>query len=213
MNATLKAMGHAEWAMDEMKGRVALSMRDSFPALFGERWPEARDIFYRTFTAIHIEHLRPLPGAGEMLERLAALGVRLGVVSNKNSRFLREEVHHLGWQHLFDRLVGATDAEQDKPAVAPVLLALSASGILPGEEVWFVGDAAVDMECAIRSGCVPVLMRLDADREGEFDGFPPRCRVGTCGELADLIERLQGAAPLLSRGGAEDAQASRREDD
>ena len=70
MNATLRAMGHGEWDLEETKRRVAQSLRDSFPELFGTRWQEARDVFYRTFSAIHLDHLAPLPGAAEMLDGL-----------------------------------------------------------------------------------------------------------------------------------------------
>lgn len=190
MNTTLEAMGHRPWGMEEMKGRVALSLRDSFPALFGDRWTEARDIFYAAFRAIHLDYLKPLPGATEMLDGLAALGVRLAVVSNKNGAFLRQEAQQLGWDRLFDRLIGATDAPADKPSVEPVRLALESMGLAAGEGIWFVGDAAVDMECAINSGCVPVLMRGDAPRPGEFDRHPSRCHLGHCTALIDLVREL-----------------------
>jgi phosphoglycolate phosphatase len=190
INATLLAMGHTQWDLDEVKRRVAPSLRDAFPALFGDRWTAARDVFYRTFAAIHLDYLRPIEGAGEMLGELRARGIWLGVVSNKTGRYLRQEVRHLGWERFFDCLIGASDAAEDKPAVAPVLLALTASGLTPGEEVWLVGDGAIDMECAARSGCVSVLMRREADRPGEFDDHPPRYRVAGCAEFCDLVRQL-----------------------
>jgi len=190
MNGTLRRMGHEEWNLNEAKDRVALSLRDSFPKLFGERWLEARDVFYAEFEAIHIEHLKPLAGAAEMLERLAGLGVTLGVVSNKNGRFLRQEAAHLGWDKWFHRLVGATDAAHDKPAADPVALALKDSGIEAGRAVWFCGDAEVDMHCAANTGCLPILLRQDEPREGEFDRHPPFVHVDACNKLADLANEL-----------------------
>ena len=190
MNATLRRMEHPEWDMEETKARVALSLRDSFPTMFGDRWEEAREIFYQSFEAIHIDHLRPLPGAAAMLEALAKLGVHLSVVSNKNGRYLRQEAKHLGWDGLFARLVGATDAAEDKPSPAPVHLALAESGIAAGAEVWFVGDGEVDMRCAVNAGCLPVLMREEAERDGEFARFPPSLRLFSCSELAQLVHEL-----------------------
>ena len=190
INATLKAMGHDEWDADEVRRRVALSLRDSFPEMFGERWTEARDIFYETFASIHLDYLTPVVGAREMLESLAQLGLRLAVVSNKNGVFLRDEAHKLGWDSLFDRLVGATDAVNDKPAAAPVLMALGESGIVPGEQVWIVGDSPVDMECAINTGCVPVLLRSAPIFDGEFDEFPPARHLVHCEEVVDLVREL-----------------------
>ena len=39
---TFTAMGHVPWTLEETKARVALSMRESFPKLFGDRWAAAR---------------------------------------------------------------------------------------------------------------------------------------------------------------------------
>src|SRR5437016_12632946 len=93
-----------------------------------------------------------------MLRALAEEGTFLGVVSNKTGELLRREVARLGWSNFFGSIVGAGDAPADKPACEPVHLALSPSGVLAGEEVWFVGDTAVDMECALNSGCIAVLL-------------------------------------------------------
>lgn len=190
MNATLVRMGHRAWGLEEAKQKVALSLRDSFPALFGDRWEEARDIFYESFEAIHIHHLRPLPQAEELLHGLLDRGVALAVVSNKNGRFLRQEAQHLGWDKLFVRLVGATDAEADKPARAPVELALKDTGIAPGPHVWFVGDADVDIHCAHNADCTPILMRTDPMRPGEFDRHAPLRHLPGCNELLSLVNEL-----------------------
>ncbi|WP_247895573.1 HAD family hydrolase [Azospirillum sp. TSH58] len=133
-------------------------MRDSFPRIFGERWTDARDLFYAYFEAHHLEHLRPLPGAESLLRGFAERGIYQAVVSNKTGRFLRAEADALGWTGYFGRLVGAQDAEFDKPHGAPVLMALEPANIPPGPDVWFVGDADIDMECAHGAGMVPVLI-------------------------------------------------------
>ena len=190
MNATLVPMGHEPWNLDETRRRVALSLRNAFPALFGDRWEEARDLFYREFAAIHMDRLRPLPGASEMLEALATLGVRLAVVSNKNGAFLRKEAEHLGWAGLFDRLVGASDASADKPAAAPVILALQPSGVAPGTGVWFAGDAPIDMECALNAGCLPILLRNAPPAPGEFVNCPPRHHFARFEAVTGLVREL-----------------------
>jgi len=172
-NETLAAMGHPTWDLAEAKQRVALSLRDSFPQMFGDRWQEARDIFYARFAAIHLDYLAPLPGAAETMGRLCQAGVPMAVISNKNGAFLRAEVEHLGWNDYFKHVNGAGDSSADKPATAPVENALRAIGVNADYNVWFIGDAAVDMECAVNSGVQPVLVKHDSWREGEFDRHPP----------------------------------------
>lgn len=188
-NMTFRHFGMAEWSLEETRERVAASMRDSFPAMFGERWPEARDVFTASFEAIHLDYLVPLPGAEEMLDGLRAAGLVLAVVSNKRGRFLRKEAEIMGWAGHFAHLVGADDAEADKPAAAPVHLALQGTGVAAGPEVWFVGDSPIDTHCAVNSGCIPILMRPDSPSEGEF-AHPPAWYLPTCIDLVHLVREL-----------------------
>ena len=202
MITTLRAMGHVPWSLEETRRRALRSLRDSFPDLFGEEWEAAREIFYARFTASHLEGLRALPGAEELLAGLSGCGIFLAVVSNKTGDYLRSEAAHLGWTRFFGAVVGATDAEEDKPAVAPVDLALAGSGVARGPNVWLVGDGAVDMECARRSGCVPVLLRDQPPAEAEFGANGPHFHVRSCVELAALLRSCSTAGPGPGVGSA-----------
>lgn len=198
LEPTFEAMGMTPWTLDECRQRVRGSARDEFPRLFGERTPEATRLFYERFEATHLELLRELPGAGELLAGLAAEGIALGVVSNKRGTTLRKEAAHIGWDRHFRRLVGATDAPRDKPAPDPVFLALGIDRPPAEGEVWFVGDTDIDMLCAVRSGCVPVLLRDIAPAPGEFPDCQPRLHLGNCQALGELlvggpVQRLQSA--------------------
>ncbi len=188
LNATFARFDKPQWTLAETKARVRRSLRDSFPDIFGAAWEDARDFFYRRFDECHLATLRELPGAGSLLAALAADGIYLGVVSNKNGDALRREASHLGWTGHFARLVGAGDAAQDKPAPAPVRLALAAGSIQPGPEVWFVGDAGIDMQCAHACGCTAVLISKAKENSQEFQDFPPQLLFP---DLAGLGARLR----------------------
>ncbi|HZT87868.1 MAG TPA: HAD-IA family hydrolase [Stellaceae bacterium] len=158
LNFLMAAMDRPPWSLAETMERVRLSLRESFPLHFGDRWEEARDIYLARFREIHLDRLTPLPGRDALLRGLHEDGIYLGVVSNKTGPLLRLEVERLGWTSLFGSVIGAGDAAADKPGCEPVHLALAQAGIAAGAEVWLVGDTAVDMECAINSGCIPVLL-------------------------------------------------------
>jgi phosphoglycolate phosphatase len=196
LNFLMRAMDKPEWSIAETRERVRLSLRESFPLHFGERWEEAREIYLDRFRAIHLDRLAALPGREAMLRSLAELGIFLGVVSNKTGPLLRREVERLGWSGLFGSVIGAGDASADKPACEPVHLALSESGVPPGEEVWFVGDTALDMQCAINSGCVAVLLGEAANPE-EFAKFAPRLSFTDGTSLFRSLEglRIDGGGP------------------
>jgi phosphoglycolate phosphatase len=192
LNFLMRAMDKPEWSMAETRERVRLSLREAFPPLFGERWEEAREIYLGRFRAIHLDRLTPLPGRDKMLRALAEREVFLGVVSNKTGELLRREVAQLGWSGFFGSIVGAGDAPIDKPASEPVHLALLPSGVPAGAEVWFVGDTAIDMECARNSGCVAVLLGNAEPPEEcarEFARFAPHLSFA---DEADLFRSLEG---------------------
>jgi len=188
LNFLMAAMEKPLWTIEETRERVRLSLRDAFPPLFGDRWEEARQIYMDRFRAIHLDRLTPLPGREAMLRALAEEGHYLAVVSNKTGHVLRAEAEHIGWSPLFGAIVGAGDCHADKPHHAPVELALQPSGISPGSDVWFVGDTAVDMECALAAGCVPVLLG-DFEPSAEFVRFPPAL---TAVDDAALFRALRG---------------------
>jgi phosphoglycolate phosphatase len=186
-NAVFTSFGMTHWSEDETRARAHGSLRDTFPVLFGERWEEAREVFFGTFHACHLETLRPVDGASELLRDLVARGVYLAVVSNKTGPALRTEVGHLGWDRIFSRVVGATDAPRDKPAPDPVTIALSGAGLQPGDPIWFVGDTVVDLQCAHATGCIPVLVRAQAPGPDEFSAYPPRLHVRNVRALGALM--------------------------
>ncbi len=190
LRETFVAMKRQPWTLEETKQRVHLSLRDSFPALFGEEWERAMQLYYDAFEQQHLDRLTPLPGAERLLKDLHAKGIYLGLVSNKTGRYLRIEVEHLGWHRYFTRTVGAGDAARDKPAKDGVLMALDGSNISPGIAVWFAGDSPADMEIAHNAGCYPVLIRKNPPEFDEFSRFPPAWHTPGCSELAAYIDGL-----------------------
>ncbi len=197
LNFLMRAMEKPEWSLAETHARVRLSLREAFPPIFGERWEEAREIYLGRFREIHLDRLTALPGRGEMLRALAGQEMFLGVVSNKTGEILRREVAQLGWSDFFGSIVGAGDAAADKPAREPVHLALAPSGVPAGADVWFVGDTAIDIECAKNSGCVAVLLGA-AVAAGEFTRFAPDLSFADESGLFHTLEGLRFVSPRPS---------------
>src|SRR6516165_12786057 len=65
LNVVMAAMEKPFWSLRETKERVRLSLRESFPLHFGDRWEEARRIYLDAFRTIHLDRLRQLPGRSE----------------------------------------------------------------------------------------------------------------------------------------------------
>ena len=166
---------------------MRVSLKESFPVMFGDAWEQARDIFYERFRGDHLAHVTPMPGAPEAL--LAATAWPRGVVSNKAGKYLRAEVVHLGWSPYFGAIVGAGDAHADKPDPAPILLALEQLGYSAGREVWYLGDTALDMTAARAAGVTAVLVG-DASHDGGVELASPDLHVQSAHELAAWLKSL-----------------------
>ena len=187
LNLTFDTMGHERWSFEKAKSNVRRSMRDSFPGLFGDRWEEAADIFLSAIQSNHLETIKVLDGVPEMLASLRSAGIFLAIVSNKNGQLLREEAKFLGWTKSFGAIIGATDAERDKPDPAPIYLVLSESGFSSGEDIWYVGDAPSDMECAHRAGVLPVQMVTQLTDPHQFHDFPAKVSFNNAAELQNFV--------------------------
>lgn len=188
LNAAFAAFGLPGWTLEQVKGSVRRSLRESFPEYFGNGWERARDIFYAEVRARHLQVLTPMPGAEDAV-RAAAAVCPTAVNSNKQGPILRAEAESLGWAPLFRALVGAGDAAADKPDPAPMLMALSACGVSAGRNVWYVGDTALDMQAARNAGCTAVLLG-DAAHDGGVANCAPDIAFSDGHALAQQLARL-----------------------
>lgn len=163
MNKTLEAMGLARWDFETYKQKSLGRARvDFFPDIFGSDWQHASSIFEQAFYSDdYITHLELIPEMESFINTVSKHNIPLCVVSSKEGDKLRYEAEYLGISNFFRAIVGAGDAANNKPSRDIVCYALDEAklGFTPSvdQQVWFVGDAISDVECAHNSGCFPVL--------------------------------------------------------
>jgi phosphoglycolate phosphatase len=187
LNAVFAAFDRPPWTVEDTRNRVRVSLRESFPVMFGDQWERARDIFYDTLTHRHLDHVTPMPGVEALLQGGSAWPQ--GVVSNKAGAFLRREVVHLGWSGFFGSVVGAGDASADKPDPAPLLLALRELGRSPSADIWYMGDTALDMQAARAAGLTAVLVG-DATHDGGVERARPDIYFSNAATLLSRLREL-----------------------
>lgn len=185
INAAREAVNRPPFTVEEFWQRPHHSMRDTAVELFGDHMEKGMQVFYETIEKSHLQSLSVLEGADALLNSLKNLGIYVGVVSNKDGHHLRKEVGHLGWDSHFSRVVGARDTSADKPSPIPVFAALQDSTIVPSHDVWFVGDSIVDVLCARKSGCVPIVVG-----QGEASQQQDIVHARDCSGLMHLLARL-----------------------
>ncbi|WP_086608967.1 HAD-IA family hydrolase [Erythrobacter donghaensis] len=145
--------------------------------------------FYEQNNAVHTV---PYPQVREVLDALAAQGVRMAVVTNKFEAFARSVLTQLDLIDRFDTVIGGDSMGKGedgqflaKPHPAPVLAAREATG---GGRFVFIGDSTYDVRAAKAAG-VPVIAAAygycdrpphDLGADGvidSFEGLIPRLRA------------------------------------
>lgn len=201
-NHVCKTLGRPSFSLKEFEGYFGQPREKLYRELYAEHMEEARGHFERYVLDNHLSGLKPAEGAGVLLGTLRDMGIPCGVVSNKKRNLIEAEIENFGWGGFFISVVGAGEAEADKPSPAPLHLAVERAALaLPMERVWFVGDTDNDLICAEQAGCVTVLVerqeiyeklsvrhRVDIHRKNceELNGFLLQCSVN------DLKVRVVG---------------------
>jgi len=192
-NYTREKMGHTPWTKEEYRGAIVSSTREIYPKIFGYRAQEAQDILYAYIHENHLQQMRVLEGAKDLIEFLANKKIPMGIVSNKRHDVLRREVEYLEWQPYFGVYNGAGVAAKDKPSGVPLLYAIDQfPHPLKIENVLYVGDTESDLGCAQDAGCPVAYVRQELYDPKLVAAYNPVYVVNDLNELKKkLIEWLE----------------------
>ena len=97
------------------------------------------------------EHTRVYPHVAQTLAQLQGQGVRLGLCTNKPIGPTRAVLRHLGWDALFEAVIGGDSLAVAKPDPAPLHAVITGLG-LGLSEIVYIGDSETDSETAERAG-------------------------------------------------------------
>lgn len=158
MNRALRLHGLPEWTLDEYRylvgdGAVTLSKRAVRDRQeLAESVRKEYQAYYETHTRVTS---RPYEGIPEMLQGLAARGLKLAVFSNKPDADTKNVVSYYFPDIPWHVVRGQVEGIPVKPDPMGALLAAEALEAQP-EEILYLGDTATDMRCAVQAGMRPV---------------------------------------------------------
>lgn len=89
-----------------------------------------------------LDNMVSTSGAGEMMEELRRMGVRIGLGTDMTAYMQYEKLIRLGLMEYMDFIVSSEEAGTDKPGNAFFMLCARKAGCLPGECL-FIGDNIV----------------------------------------------------------------------
>jgi pyrophosphatase PpaX len=183
--ATEKVLGEA--LPDELTmANVGQPLRTQFEDLAPEHADELVRV-YREFNAVHHDELaKAYPGTVEVLQELAARGVRMGVVTSKGSAGAGKGLDLFGLRSFFEVVVSADDVPTHKPDPYPLRFAASAMGVPLGYCV-YIGDSPHDMQAAVSGGAIAVAALWGAFSADDVLAPGPAFALNAIGELPSLL--------------------------
>jgi len=139
-----------------------VSRTELFDAMFGAD-QNAKQIAHRAYNRCYRHYygkVYPLqPDVGNYLRAFKALGLRLGVATNRSREFLDYELQLVDegqWAPLFDGSACADDVFQYKPDPELITAAQHRVGEKTLAQCWYIGDSYLDMVTAKAAGVVAV---------------------------------------------------------
>ena len=147
-------------------------------------FPRFADYFDTLFSSFaHADAWKLYPETAEILAALQSRGLRLGIISNFDSR-LFGLLDGLGIAHFFDSVVISTQAGAAKPQAAIFTQALAHHDLRPNEALHIGDSYEADVVGAQAAGLTPVLV----DRRGHDQRTDGYLRVKSLAEILALVD-------------------------
>ena len=193
-NHVLSSQGRRAISVAELRpfvGRGARRMIErGFAASGAPVPPDLVDSLYDAFIAYYTENIavdsQPFPGTLELLDRLEAAGVKLGICTNKQERLSLRLMDRLGLTQRFGAIIGADTIGISKPDPAPYREAIARLGAIGGGSV-MIGDSETDILTARAAG-VPVIAVTFGYTDRHVSEFNPD----------HLVDHMQHVWPVIA---------------
>jgi phosphoglycolate phosphatase len=184
-----RQIGLRSLSEDEVRERIGAGVRalvEQALLLAARRAPTLAELdaatehFMTAYTRCNGQYAGLYVGVAVTLARLRAMGLRIGLVSNKPWRFIPQLLQCCGVYEFFDVIVAGDTLPRMKPDPEPLLHACRLIGTLP-ERALMVGDSSVDIAAARAAGLGIVCVTY---------GYSPVDLAGLGVPLLDSLEAL-----------------------
>lgn len=177
----------ASWQIHRCIGmdgsRLVRTLSDDAPADVRERLSDKHSQYYREIAPL----LQPLPGARDLLHRVAGLGLQVVLASSAPEDELKMLRKALDCDDIISETTSSRDVDTAKPEPGIVRVALDRAGV-DAEHAVFVGDAVWDAHAAAGAGlpCIGLCSGGIARSELQEAGAAP-----VFADPSDLLEHLE----------------------
>ncbi len=189
---TIHALGLPSVSLRRMKAQSSQRPKDAFSALFPDYTHLAGEA-ERLFVHYYQEHAKQgrlsLPHALYTLRFLKRAGVKIGILSSKERRLVKENVKTC--RLCCDLMIAGEDLEQPKPHPSSLFVALQRLHARPAEAI-YVGDTPADIFLGKRAGVTTVGVTTGLHTARELKAAGADYIISDVSEVLEII-RESGA--------------------
>lgn len=184
---TLETNGLAPLTREQIIPHMGLTLEQQLRAFSGVDDVTSYVTAYREYSAIHHDTMvAPFPEVTEVLTRLQAAGIKLGVVTTKIRPNTLKVLEMFELDRFMDVIITQDDVEHTKPHPQPIERAMEALGSSP-ERTLMVGDSPADLQSASAAGVMSAAVAWSLKGEEELSKYHPQYILHTMSDLYELV--------------------------
>jgi phosphoglycolate phosphatase len=142
--------------------------------------------FKRHYAEVNGRAARPFPGVVEGLTALRAMGLPLGVITNKAAAFTGPLLERTGLAPFMSVAVSGDQLPRPKPDPMPVVWACGRLGVSPADTL-LIGDSVHDFKAGRAAGCRVFLVPYGYNEGQDVRGLDCDAIVATIDDAASRI--------------------------
>jgi phosphoglycolate phosphatase len=197
-NGMQRDLGNAEVAVEDIRAYVGRGIPNLVKRVLAGALEAADDLTPPPANALasfkkHYEHFngrasKPFPGVMEGVKALKAMGLPLGVITNKAQAFTLPLLERTGLAPYMDVIVSGDILPKPKPDPMPVIWACGRLGVSPADTL-LIGDSVHDFKAGRNGGCKVFLVPYGYNEGQDVRGLDADAIVETLFDAAQLVTR------------------------
>ncbi|MFT9849544.1 pyrophosphatase PpaX [Aneurinibacillus sp. REN35] len=157
--------------------------------LFGpDRSEELVQVYRAHNEQVHDELVEEFPRVLETIEQLAAMDIKMGIVTTKQRKTAEMGLRLFGLDKYMDTFVSYQDTENHKPHPEPVEKAMRALGADPARTL-MVGDSQYDIQAAHNAGISSAGVAWSLKGASFLSTFDPTYLLNDMSDLIQIVKQ------------------------
>jgi pyrophosphatase PpaX len=148
-----QSLAHRVFTPQEVFAMFGQDEEGIIRSVLPDQWQEALQLHLDFYEDEHDSRVLPIPHVLDLLDWLAASGLKVGLVTGKGTRAAGITIRKLGLEHYLDAIETGFPQRLDKPTCIRRILDCWGEKAC---EVAYVGDIPYDMRASIDAGTVPI---------------------------------------------------------